>query len=850
MTIYNKTKVKIVSEPCGRGKTYALGSVIQKTLYKRNHLILAPTLDLIAEMKSDLEEKHGIQSVIEITSNTSNSVRKTAIEYFKSAEDTGHVLLMTWLGYQDLPYFNRRENWDVYIDEIPQIDEFLPFTIPFNNKKILDYVEIGEPVNEVLAKVKVKDGLEKELQKIIDKPFDQVNSSFDGLYKAILSDSRDVFVDLESWNRVFEREEIDHSTNICDEKKSRNRVFFLSMMKPHEWNDVTLMGANIEASMLFNWFSNYHDVQFRNNHEIISDLRKDKNSTSLGGRLNVSYFLNDRGFSKYFGNKELPDSKHTVLSAMDHAVINEFGDQDILYVCNNDYVSVEFDGLANIKKIPVIAHGLNIYEKYTNIYFSAALNRETAHIRMLNNLGFDSHMIRTATAHEVIYQSVMRTALRNPNSTEMVNVVVPDEYSADRLIEIFNGGNKERIGDADGFKKYAPLNQQDRNKRSHFTKEIYNIFNKGNDTVSARSSLETDMMNTRSSHSSVNTSCFSQEMQNERKLLPISLIKKNSNQNQSKKATQLRIVLLTFHKDKYAIDESDFVVEERELLDFVRLMKEASKVKRKSKDESIMVNSTLFDPSINSDGYRLQENFVQSALMILDFDNGDLSPEEFEQIFWHEAGKENKRSFIICNSFSRSEEEPNKYRVFMFYKQPAKSLKEHQAVYDSIVQRLEANGYTESSSKLDPACRTGNQSFYIPCTNRLYKDFAFFRKYGLDRTKDIERYGINPAVYVKTIIIPFERTIVRKVSSQNSAEIDIDQRINEIKSDVTMLKEGRRLPFYLAGVEMKKLGLSYPEIECHLEDLAFSIGKIKTKWVPDAIKSLKTYKDGFNRVNS
>jgi len=260
MSIYNNTKIKKVSEPCGRGKTYALGSVIKSKQINTNHLILLPSKDLVTQVKSDLEEIHDIQSVVEITSNTTKSVRRTAIEYFKLAEDTGHVLLMTWQGWQELPYFNRRENWDVYVDEIPQIDKFLPVTIPFNKKNVLDYVEIGESVNEVLAKVKVKDDCENELQKIINKPFDQVNSLFIGLYKAILSDSRDVFVDLESWNRVFEREEIDNSVNIKDEKKSNNRVFFLSMMNPNEWNNVTLMGANIVSSMLFNWFSNYQVV--------------------------------------------------------------------------------------------------------------------------------------------------------------------------------------------------------------------------------------------------------------------------------------------------------------------------------------------------------------------------------------------------------------------------------------------------------------------------------------------------------------------------------------------------------------------------------------------------------------
>ena len=43
-----------------------------------------------------------------------------------------------------------------------------------------------------------------------------------------------------------------------------------------------------------------------------------------------------------------------------------------------------------------------------------------------------------------------------------------------------------------------------------------------------------------------------------------------------------------------------------------------------------------------------------ASMLVLDFDNGKISPEKFEDIFWHKAGKGLKRSFIICNSFSRS----------------------------------------------------------------------------------------------------------------------------------------------------------------------------------------------------
>jgi hypothetical protein len=87
----------------------------------------------------------------------------------------------------------------------------------------------------------------------------------------------------------------------------------------------------------------------------------------------------------------------------------------------------------------------------------------------------------------------------------------------------------------------------------------------------------------------------------------------------------------------------------------------------------------------------------------------------------------------------------------MLYKKPAMSLAEHQAVYDSIVKRLKDNGFTKESSGIDSCCRNGTQSFYIPCTNRAHPEYAYFEQFGT-KTRDTERYGIDPSVFLKTAV--------------------------------------------------------------------------------------------------
>jgi len=84
--------------------------------------------------------------------------------------------------------------------------------------------------------------------------------------------------------------------------------------------------------------------------------------------------------------------------------------------------------------------------------------------------------------------------------------------------------------------------------------------------------------------------------------------------------------------------------------------------------------------------------------------------QSFAEMFGTKAGRGQKRSFILCNTFSRSPDEPNRFRAILFLKTPARSIAEHQAVFD---------GFPIKEMGIDMTCRGGNQSFHIPCTNRI-----------------------------------------------------------------------------------------------------------------------------------
>ena len=109
-------------------------------------------------------------------------------------------------------------------------------------------------------------------------------------------------------------------------------------------------------------------------------------------------------------------------------------------------------------------NSLNNLQANHAIYFSAALNRQPKHFEMLESLGLKPALVHQATAHEAIYQGIMRTSLRNPDSTTKVRVIVPDQPGAERLGQILGCRDISQIGNVLSPPK-RPLSQRDRSRR-------------------------------------------------------------------------------------------------------------------------------------------------------------------------------------------------------------------------------------------------------------------------------------------------------------------------------------------------------------------------------------------------
>ena len=335
---------------------------------------MPPSRRLVGETQKTLKTL-GLDPMV-ITSDTHmNHVKTGIIDFMNHAEDAGEILLITWNAYVDLPYLNRRQNWRVIIDEVPQVDRFYGPRLPRNLSFLTEHIDIEDSaVNDRVATVRIKD--RAVLEERMEAVRDDVEELFREFFRDLLSPNKDMFVDLDSWNRLVEQGEFSDDENL-------NRLFFISMLRPEAFSDAILLGANVADSLVYHWLTRFHGYRFVEHGAIASQLRPFPKNT--GSRLKISYFIPRRHASKTL-YKTMATTGDNLLDEMDGMALEDFGSEPFLYVHNIKRTSV-LDECATATKIPVVSHGLNRYENFSNIYFSAALNREPRHFTM-NRPGF------------------------------------------------------------------------------------------------------------------------------------------------------------------------------------------------------------------------------------------------------------------------------------------------------------------------------------------------------------------------------------------------------------------------------------------------------------------------------
>lgn len=735
---------------CGQGKSFNSAKMIADHWWERRVLFVTPTVRLANEIAATLDSMSVRFALINSTT-TDGNVEGEVIRALRYAPD-GTILLITWETFSRLDRDHYYSKWRVIIDEIPPVDLYRDYRIPRSTHVFREWFDVKRTTAKVYQLVLKDIEQAKRLLKERDDLDMLADKDFRKLVKHLAYGRYDAYVFAVQWERLVE---IGEFTKISAETQT---LGVLQMLNPFTLADSCLLGANIDRSLLKHWVENYAAEGYPKfkmiNEPVISAMLRPEQD--LSKRAEINYLLNGFNAKKTtFGDTTRTDV--SVLTEMERQVSDFFGDEEFLFVKNKEVPST-LDENPNVVPLPWRSNGLNDFQKHTNIAILAACNRTRQRIHLIKALGVPEELIPRNT-HEDMYQQVMRTALRNPGSDAIVRVVMPDEASALYLADVLGCPKIGKLGDIPTKQKDIPLPPEDRKKRAVFRKIRKSLLK-----VSFEGTATDDESDVANRHK----------------------------------------VFFTAHGTEKTDDPDDHHPQQRDIQDFIQMLRAsaASAWRTKKDDEGYLINPCLFEPEITGSGYRTKANFFAASFAVLDFDDGPVTPDDVVMALHYDAGRGRKLPFVICNSFSRSLEKPNRFRLFVFYKREAVSLAQHQAAIQDVVTQLEDAGLATRES-LDRQSMSGVQSFYMPCANFDHQEAAFFECFNT-KSAEIARHGLDPQTLVAYAKKPEFKQ--RSFKLQVRQEIDWKAVESEVAKVRAMTEDRHHILFDLTH-KLRKMGL-------------------------------------------
>ncbi|SEP45432.1 Type III restriction enzyme, res subunit [Methylobacterium sp. ap11] len=146
-----------LNTPAGSGKTRACARYADRLARGgQKVLFVQPTKHLItktvAEELQPLDPTYPVRAIHSDTCSKASVVAE-AVAHFKNATaDQGEVLFLTHACFLRLSYIERKRDWFLVMDEVPQVDQFEELRLPDTHHLITPHLEIV-PAGAVYARL-------------------------------------------------------------------------------------------------------------------------------------------------------------------------------------------------------------------------------------------------------------------------------------------------------------------------------------------------------------------------------------------------------------------------------------------------------------------------------------------------------------------------------------------------------------------------------------------------------------------------------------------------------------------------------------------------------------------------
>ena len=329
----------------------------------------------------------------------------------------GDLLFLTHAGLLRTNYWHRKDTWHLYIDEALDITYFRKF-------RLKDHRHLLTGLFDVVA----GDARYGELQAhdhgrlaaiLADLADDEIHQHFADLVHRLGSPDWTLFVERDHFER-FKKDAV-HTLEVHGLLRPQCLDGFAS---------VTFMSANLcELLMYRYWLA--CGATFSENKKINAGLQYRHHTN--GHRLVIKY-LSERAWSKSLRDAVVAsvDGDTVTVGDMYRSLCTQEAqrhspDRAPLWIGNLDLTDEDFDGV----RLPNNPMGLNDLTDYTVCAIMSALNPPPSHARFLAEAcNMTERDLRTAILSQVAYQSLGRGILRDPTSSGVFLLLVPDRDTA------------------------------------------------------------------------------------------------------------------------------------------------------------------------------------------------------------------------------------------------------------------------------------------------------------------------------------------------------------------------------------------------------------------------------------
>lgn len=460
---YTGNNLYALATAVGSGKTRAaieyLTSPENRTA---NFIYVAPTIKLVTQTAENLKCKNSARNINLIHSENTHGVKESALTFLNITQGnigaTSIITTKTFISI--LARVQNKGNWKVILDEAFSPLEFLTWELGRDNpdsSRELFYsaFQVIEVENNKLAPQVGKTPL---IHSIVARDWATTGQQYQPFHK---------YAECVT-NLALQNEFVG---------EDKGKMVIASYVTPEyfaEFQEVVLLSALFKQSILYYLWSSLN-IEFKE-HKFFNKNSVDDIHRIQGKHISIGYILQEKDKASRHNLQKnsttFKPSENTIGDrVVDKAISTSaefFKGKDALITVNEWVKPIELP--VNLKKIPVMSHGINEYKDYLNIAVLAVTNPEAYQInwleRRLKHLGLTKDDLYRAYRIHTIYQAVGRTAIRTKDDTQPKTIIVISAEDAKFLHELFVGSTYlGQIGDIP-ILKAVNLKRKQRAKKS------------------------------------------------------------------------------------------------------------------------------------------------------------------------------------------------------------------------------------------------------------------------------------------------------------------------------------------------------------------------------------------------